>query len=270
MKNKYKIYISLYILHNVKEKEAEFGHASVPGEKKKNKHMLVVSDTSFCSNNFKNVCFIFKTKFRWHSLDAAVETVSLFFGKNKKASPWPIYSSAATQKVPVLMHSVCSPGGYWGIFSADIVGASLSPQMLLGIRTAEGLHQLSCDEVHGSPALLKARPISHGTQWIFTESFGDLNLLTTYWWSLKAWCAKKSEQLTLVTSYIRIYGSNHRANELRSWSTSSGAGRFVGGQCKTPTDAYWTQIKTQLLKNRTYLLIFSHKKTNFKIKHVHS
>lgn len=70
--------------HNVKEKETEFGHASVPGEKKKNKHMLVVSDTSFCSNNLKNVCFIFKTKFRWHSLDAAVETVSLFLERIKK------------------------------------------------------------------------------------------------------------------------------------------------------------------------------------------
>lgn len=100
--------------------------------------------------------------------------------------------------------------------------------------------------------------ISHGTQWIITESFGDLNLLTTYWWSPKAWCAKMSEQLTLVTSYIRIYESNHGANELGSCSTPSGAGRFVGGQCKTPTDAYWTQIKTQLLKNRTYLLIFFH------------
>ena len=29
--------------------------------KRKNKHMLVVSDTSFCSNNSENVCFIFKT-----------------------------------------------------------------------------------------------------------------------------------------------------------------------------------------------------------------
>lgn len=130
--------------------------------------------------------------------------------------------------------------------------------------------QLSCDEEHSSPAQLKPAPISHGTQWIFTESFGDLNLLTTYWWSPKAWCAKMSEQSTLVTRYIRIYGSNHRANELTSCSTPSGAGRFVGGQCKTPSDAYWTQIKTQLLKNRTYLLIFSLKETNFKIRHVHS
>lgn len=41
-------------------------------------------------------------------------------------------------------------------------GCFLTPwtQILLGIRTPEGLHQLSCDEVHSSPALLKPRPIS--------------------------------------------------------------------------------------------------------------
>lgn len=69
-----------------------------------------------------------------------------------------------------------------GIVSAYIVGASLPPwtQILLGVSTLERLNKLSCDEVHGSPALLRPRPISHGTQWISTESFGDLNLLTTY------------------------------------------------------------------------------------------
>jgi len=75
--------LSLYIhmqtySHNVKEKETEFGHVSVTGVKKKNKHMFMVSDTSFSSNNLKNVCFIFKTKFCWHSLDAAVEIFSPF------------------------------------------------------------------------------------------------------------------------------------------------------------------------------------------------
>lgn len=85
MQNKYKIYICIYRdIHNVKEKETEFGHVSVTGEKKKNKHMLVVSDTSFCSNNFKNVWFIFKTKFCWHSLDAAVEIISLFLKEKKQ------------------------------------------------------------------------------------------------------------------------------------------------------------------------------------------
>lgn len=77
----YKIHIYVYIhtySHNVKEKEAEFGQVSVTGEKKENKHMLVESDTSFCSNNLGNVWFIFKTKFCWRSLDAAVEILSLF------------------------------------------------------------------------------------------------------------------------------------------------------------------------------------------------
>lgn len=81
MQSKYKFFICIHIYtysHNVKEKETEFGHVSATGEKKKNKHMLVVSDTSFCSNNLKNVCFIFKTKFCWHSLGAAVETLPLF------------------------------------------------------------------------------------------------------------------------------------------------------------------------------------------------
>lgn len=193
--------------------------------------MLVVSDTSFCSNNLKNVCFIFKTKFRWHSLDAAVETVSLFLERIKK--------HLHDRVTPVQQHRkclcLCTQFVLWEdtgeFFNAYVLGASLPPrtQILWDIWTPKGLHQLSCDEVHGSPALLKPRPISHGTQWIFTESFGDLNLLTTYWWSPKTWCAKMSEQLTLVTSYIRIYGSNHGANELRSCSTPSGAGRFVGG-----------------------------------------
>lgn len=61
----------------------ESGHISVPREKEKNKHMLVVSDTSFCSNNLKK-CFIFKAEFCWHSLDAAAEILSLFWGgKNR-------------------------------------------------------------------------------------------------------------------------------------------------------------------------------------------
>lgn len=114
--------------HNVKEKETEFGHASVPGEKKKNKHMLVVSDTSFCSNNLKNVCFIFKTKFRWHSLDAAVETVSLFLERIKK--------HLHDRVTPVQQHRkclcLCTQFVLWEdtgeFFNAYVLGASLPPR----------------------------------------------------------------------------------------------------------------------------------------------
>lgn len=50
--------------------------------KRKNKHMLVVSDTSFCSNNSENVCFIFKTILLAIAVSCSWDTSTLFESKN--------------------------------------------------------------------------------------------------------------------------------------------------------------------------------------------
>lgn len=132
-------------LHNVKEKEMEFGHVSVIGEKEKNKHMLVVSDTSFCSNNSKNVCFIFKTKFCWHSLYAAVEILSLFL-KEKKIYMTELLCCSRTES-----HGVCA----LCLFSRKMLFVSFSAHWLLAYfcplmdadpfryQDFKGLHELS-------------------------------------------------------------------------------------------------------------------------------
>lgn len=155
MQNKYKIYICIYIgIHNVKEKETEFGHVSVTGEKKKNKHMLVVSDTSFCSNNFKNVWFIFKTKFCWHSLDAAVEIISLFWKKKNNTYMTKLLHCSRTESNCTYALSLFSSKMLVEIFRAysQIAVYFLTlTQNCSGIRISKGLHDYpSPDDVHGN------------------------------------------------------------------------------------------------------------------------
>ena len=222
--------------------------------------MLVVSDTSFCSNNLKNVCFIFKTKFCWHSLDAAVEILSLFLKEKNPA--WPSYSTAAEQKVTALVHWVYSPARCSSGFLVSthfLLRTSLPSltQICSGIRTSKGLHKLSfpwwCT---WQPRTIQTKTRLSLNVMDFHREFwrpeSTDNLLTIS----KGLMCKMCEQLTLVTSYISIYRSNHWANELTNCSTPSRSERFVEGHCKTPTDAFEPQIKTQVLKEQDVPPIF--------------
>lgn len=151
-------------LHNVKEKEMEFGHVSVIGEKEKNKHMLVVSDTSFCSNNSKNVCFIFKTKFCWHSLYAAVEILSLFL-KEKKIYMTELLCCSRTESHRVCELCLFSRNMLFVSFSAHWLLAYFCPlQIHSGTRIWRGyMNYPSRDGVSGSLGPFKLRTVCHWT-----------------------------------------------------------------------------------------------------------
>lgn len=87
--------------------------------KRKNKHMLVVSDTSFCSNKSENVCFIFKTILLAIAVSCSWDTSTLFESKNlhdrvtllqqKGKTPYPIQQAYSPVRCSqwVLVPALC-------------------------------------------------------------------------------------------------------------------------------------------------------------------
>lgn len=145
-------------------------------------------------------------------------------------------------------------------------------QSCSGIRTSEGLHELSylrwCTR---QPRTIQTKTCLSLNIMDFHRELVDSGLQNNLLMISKGLMCKMCKQLTLVTTYISIYGSNHRANELLNCSTPSRAGRFVEGQCKPDI---WATNETQLLKEQDVPPIFlsikkKKKKTHFKSKHIH-
>lgn len=107
--------------------------------KRKNKHMLVVSDTSFCSNNSENVCFIFKTILLAIAVSCSWDTSTLSLWKQKLA--WPSYSSAAEGKDTI--HNTAS------LFSSKMLSVSFSACSLLAVYLLLFLHWHSSSQAPG-------------------------------------------------------------------------------------------------------------------------
>lgn len=210
--------------------------------------MLVVSDTSFCSNNLKNVWFIFKMKFCWHSLDVAVEIISLFLTTYMTK----LLHCSRTESHCTYALSLFSSKMLFGIFRAysrvAVYFLTITDTDLFRYHNFKGPSWLSfpgwCSwqprNIQTKTHLLLNTTDFHSKLW--RPDSPDYLLMIS-----KGLMCKTCKQLTLVTNYTGIQGSNCWANELMNCSTLSHAARSVEGQCETPTDAFESQIKVQLL-----------------------